>query len=47
MYIITTNMCHNSFGRNDHARVLIEVEALREWIKKIEVQYRDTENWVV
>ena len=46
MDTMTVNMCHHGMARLNYARVLIEVEANKEWKSKIEVQYRDKKNKV-
>nr|GEY86599.1 zinc knuckle CX2CX4HX4C [Tanacetum cinerariifolium] len=40
----TATLCHNGMGRFDYARVLLEMDADREFKKVIEVQYKDSEN---
>ncbi|GJY63014.1 RNA-directed DNA polymerase, eukaryota, reverse transcriptase zinc-binding domain protein [Tanacetum coccineum] len=44
MDTMTANMCHNGVGRLNFARVLVEMEADKEFKKSIEVQYRDSVN---
>ncbi|GKD94408.1 hypothetical protein Tco_1374245, partial [Tanacetum coccineum] len=41
MDTMTANMCHNGMGRLDFARVLVEMDADKEFKQTIEVQYRD------
>ncbi|GJU40153.1 hypothetical protein Tco_1193110 [Tanacetum coccineum] len=40
MDAMTANMCHNGKGRLGYARVLVEVDALKELLETIEVVYR-------
>ncbi|GJV05765.1 hypothetical protein Tco_1343421 [Tanacetum coccineum] len=44
MDTMTANMCHNGMGRLDFARVLVEMDADKEFKQTIEVQYRDKNN---
>ncbi|GJT78502.1 RNA-directed DNA polymerase, eukaryota, reverse transcriptase zinc-binding domain protein [Tanacetum coccineum] len=44
MDTMTANMCHNVMGRLDFARVLVEMDADKEFKQTIEVQYRDNNN---
>ncbi|GJW84489.1 RNA-directed DNA polymerase, eukaryota, reverse transcriptase zinc-binding domain protein [Tanacetum coccineum] len=44
MDAMTASMCHSGMGRTDFARVLIEMDANKEFKSVIEVQYRDSEN---
>ncbi|GJR16523.1 hypothetical protein Tco_0799175 [Tanacetum coccineum] len=44
MDTMTDNMCHNGIGRLDFARVLVEMDADKEFKQTIEVQYRDKNN---
>ncbi|GJW24772.1 RNA-directed DNA polymerase, eukaryota, reverse transcriptase zinc-binding domain protein [Tanacetum coccineum] len=44
MDAMTASMCHNGMGRIDFARVLVEMDASKEFKSVIEVQYRDNEN---
>ncbi|GKB40422.1 hypothetical protein Tco_0885364 [Tanacetum coccineum] len=44
MDTMTASMCYSGLGRLDFARVLVEMDAGKEFKKEIEVQYRDGEN---
>nr|GEZ11113.1 ATPase, F1/V1/A1 complex, alpha/beta subunit, zinc knuckle CX2CX4HX4C [Tanacetum cinerariifolium]GEZ11374.1 ATPase, F1/V1/A1 complex, alpha/beta subunit, zinc knuckle CX2CX4HX4C [Tanacetum cinerariifolium] len=44
MNIMTANMCHSGLGRLNFSRVLVEMEADKEFKKTIEVQYKDSVN---
>ncbi|PWA69020.1 RNA-directed DNA polymerase, eukaryota, Reverse transcriptase zinc-binding domain protein [Artemisia annua] len=46
MESMTATMCHKGFGRLDYARVLVEMDAMKEFKKTIEIQYRDQNNKV-
>ncbi|GJR19678.1 hypothetical protein Tco_0968205 [Tanacetum coccineum] len=44
MDAMTASMCHSGMGRTDFARVLIEMDASKEFKSVIEVQYKDSGN---
>lgn len=41
MDTMTANVCQNGVGRTEYARVLVEVDARKEFKNQIELQYRD------
>ena len=38
---MTATMCRKGFGRLDYARVLVEIEAVKEVKNTIEIPYKD------
>ncbi|GJY65994.1 RNA-directed DNA polymerase, eukaryota, reverse transcriptase zinc-binding domain protein [Tanacetum coccineum] len=44
MDTMAASMCHNGVGNLEYARVLVEMDAKKEFKKEIKIQYRDKEN---